>query len=87
MHEFEKWLLERLVAVGALCLNDPAPDVPAALVLYQKSEQMTVSGEPDLPTIAKLRRVPREKYGVEFFDYLKVPSMAGSRYMPEVAAA
>jgi len=87
MHAFDKWLLERLVAVGALCLGDMSPDVPAALRLYQESKGLAISGQPDGLTVWELRRDQGARPGAQHVICLPIPSSVGSQYLTSEGAA
>lgn len=80
MHPFDEWLLERLVAVGALCLGDTAPDVAAALSLYQESEGLAKTAFADDATVNMLRRQYSQNPKSSLIIFRAAPCRVGSRY-------
>lgn len=85
MHIFDVWLLERLVAVGALRLDDPQPDVPAAILLYQESKGIAETGKLDFITVYELRRDWGSRPGVDHVVFFPLPSPIGSAFYEETA--
>jgi hypothetical protein len=81
MHQFDLWLLERLVAVGALRLGEQAPDVATAISLYQDSKGIAITGEPDVLTVYELRRDQGARPDVAHVVFNPIPSSEGSIYI------
>ena len=80
MHLFDKWLLERLTASGAIRLGEPTPDVPAAIRLYQESKGLKVKDRADGSMIWELRREQGARPGAEHVICMPIPSPIGSQY-------
>lgn len=87
MSDFDAWLIEQLTLAGCLVFGDPAPDVPAALGLFQISIGLPQTAVADDLTVHYLRqRRGRDPDAIHVF-FQPVPPRTGSRYViPELAA-
>lgn len=80
MHIFDLWLIDRLTASGALIYGADAPDVPAALRLYQQSESLPVTGFACNATVNMLRRRKSSNPQSPLIIFHPAPPSAGSRF-------